>query len=152
MTTKNPRPNPSPSDGWGTGHPDERRHAGAAGSPLDAVCADIARYYTGKIAAHGPTARGVDWACTPTQELRFVQLLKICDFAGPISLNDIGCGWGALLGFLRQHKPSEVDYLGVDVSALMISEARRLWAGHAKADFAVGRASPRAADYCIASG
>ncbi|MGZ5195649.1 MAG: class I SAM-dependent methyltransferase, partial [Ramlibacter sp.] len=90
--------------------------------------AGIERYYTAKIARHGATPLGVDWESVPTQELRFVQLLKICDFASLVSLNDIGCGYGALLSLLDQRAPGKVDYLGLDLSPLMIAEARRLWA------------------------
>jgi len=120
--------------------------------PLDAVFADIERYYTTKVTRHGPTPLGVDWASAPTQELRFVQLLKVCDFSRSVSLNDIGCGYGALLGFLDQRAPGKVDYLGVDLSPLMIAEARRMWTGHARCAFAIGKTPPRVADYCVASG
>jgi SAM-dependent methyltransferase len=133
--TPSPRRKPSPSD-----------------APLDAVYAGIERYYTAKIARHGPTPLGVDWASAPTQELRFVQLLKVCDLAQPVSLNDIGCGYGALLGFLDQRFPGKVDYLGVDLSPLMIAESRRLWAHRARSAFVAGHAPGRKADYSVASG
>jgi SAM-dependent methyltransferase len=120
--------------------------------PLDAVHAGIERYYSEKLARHGPTPLGVDWDSAPAQELRFVQLLKICDFSAPVSLNDVGCGYGALLGFLDRRAPGKTDYLGVDLSADMIAQARRTWAGHAKSAFAIGHACPRTADYCVASG
>jgi len=133
-------------------NPSPRRKRKPSDAVLDAVHADIERYYTAKVARYGATPLGVDWESAPAQELRFVQLLKLCNFAAPVSLNDIGCGWGALLGFLERRVPGKVDYLGVDLSALMIDEARRTWAGHARAAFVVGGASPRSADYGIASG
>ncbi|MEO7128766.1 MAG: class I SAM-dependent methyltransferase [Rhodoferax sp.] len=119
--------------------------------------AAIARYYTGTVQAHGATPAGVDWRCVPTQELRFVQLLRLCDFTAPFSLNDLGCGYGALLAYLaRRHGTTEVDYLGVDLSAAMIAAARRLWSKRRGPDrqveFAVGHASARSADYSVASG
>src|SRR5574337_306833 len=95
---------------------------------LAAVHAAIARYYTSTLQAHGATPNGVDWANRPTQELRFVQLLKICDFTAPFSLDDLGCGYGALLAYLAwRHPEAEVDYLGVDLSNEMIAAARRRW-------------------------
>ncbi|TAM47792.1 MAG: class I SAM-dependent methyltransferase [Burkholderiaceae bacterium] len=119
--------------------------------------AAIARYYTETVQTHGATPHGVDWRCVPTQELRFVQLLKLCDFSAPFSLNDLGCGYGALLAYLaRRHGATPVDYLGVDLSAAMISAARRHWGGKRNpgrhAEFAVGHASARSADYSVASG
>lgn len=120
---------------------------------LDAIHEEIARYYTRKIEAHGPTPQGVDWASQPTQALRFVQLLKVCDFSSPISLNDIGCGYGALRGFLDQRYAGRpVDYLGTDLSEAMVSQARALWSDRRNARFESGCGIPRVADYCVASG
>jgi SAM-dependent methyltransferase len=117
------------------------------------VYAVVERHYSGTVARHGATAFGVDWSCVPTQELRFVQLLKLCDFARPFSINDVGCGYGALLGFLgRRHRGTSIDYLGVDLSEQMIAHAHRMWIRHRKASFEVAAQSTRTADYSVASG
>ncbi|HTB40956.1 MAG TPA: class I SAM-dependent methyltransferase [Reyranella sp.] len=120
---------------------------------LRSVHARIEAYYADKISRHGASPRGVDWTCTATQQLRFVQLLKLCDFSQPFSLNDVGCGYGALVGFLAwRHPEAEVDYLGVDLSPAMISRARRRHRGTPGRRFVVGNDSPRVADYAVASG
>jgi SAM-dependent methyltransferase len=120
---------------------------------LRPVYARIAAYYADKISRHGVGPRGVDWTCTATQELRFVQLLKLCDFSGPLSLNDVGCGYGALVGFVaRRHPEADIDYLGVDLSPAMISRARRRHRGARGRRFVVGSEIPRIADYAVASG
>ena len=125
----------------------------AAPAPLSAVHARIEAYYGDKVARHGATPRGVDWTCAPTQELRFVQLLKLCDFGRPFSLNDVGCGYGALTGFIaRFHPQAEIDYLGVDLSRAMVSRARRRHRGMPGRRFVVGSDIPRIADYGVASG
>ena len=114
---------------------------------------DVADYYTGKIRQFGATPLGVDWTCMPTQELRFVQLLKICDWDLPFSLNDLGCGYGAMLAYLaKRHRRVRVDYLGQDVSEAMVNHATKLWAGTPKASFATGHELGRTADYSVASG
>ena len=113
----------------------------------------IRSYYTAKIERHGPTPAGVDWSCEPTQQLRFVQLLRLCDFSAPCSLDDLGCGYGALLGFIgKRHPRARVDYLGIDLSPVMIAEGQRLWQRKRNAAFLVGERSPRMADYIVASG
>jgi SAM-dependent methyltransferase len=120
---------------------------------IAAVHADIDRYYTAKISRHGATPLGVDWSCQPTQQLRFLQLLHLSGNATRFSLNDLGCGYGALLEYLDEYHPScEVDYLGIDLSAAMIRRARRKWRGRSGACFAIGHTSPRVADFCLASG
>lgn len=121
--------------------------------PFAGLYLDIERYYTQKIKNHGPTPLGVDWSCQPTQELRFVQLLRLCDFAGPFSLNDIGCGYGAMLAFLaKRYRRKPIDYLGVDLSPAMIAQARQRWRMRRDTQFVVANTSPRTADYSVASG
>lgn len=89
----------------------------------------------------------------PTQELRFVQLLKVCDFRTALTLNDLGCGYGALLAFLRKRHPKKtIDYQGVDLSTEMIAQARRLWIKRPAVEFLQGNQPQRLADYGIASG
>jgi trans-aconitate methyltransferase len=84
--------------------------------------ASIEAYYSARVAKYGATPLGVDWSCQATQSLRFVQLLKICDFAAPFTLNDIGCGYGALAAFLAMRYPeAKIDYLGLDLSRAMVS-------------------------------
>ena len=125
----------------------------AAEGHLEGLYADIARYYTHKVTTHGTTPLGVDWPCVPTQELSFVQLLRLCDFKTPFSLNDVGCGYGAVLRLLaKRHRRLHIDYLGVDLSPAMVLQARRLWHKRASTEFVIGNASPRLADYSIASG
>lgn len=113
----------------------------------------VEQYYTEMVVRHGATPHGVDWSCVATQELRFRQLLEICDFAAPVSLNDIGCGYGALLTYLsKRHAAATVDYLGIDLSSAMIDHARKLWRRRPSTAFAKASACPRTADYSIASG
>lgn len=119
---------------------------------LQAARRSVAAYYSERVTRFGPTPAGVDWTCIASQQMRFVQLLKLCG-AAPFSLNDLGCGYGALLALLQERQAGQaVDYLGVDLSAAMVRQARRLWRDHAGTRFAVGSAAPRQADYTVASG
>jgi SAM-dependent methyltransferase len=119
---------------------------------LGAISSDVDAYYTARVACHGATPLGVDWSCQATQALRFVQLLRLCDFTKPFSLNDVGCGYGALVPFLAARYPDcEIDYLGIDLSRAMIGRARRRFAGP-QCRFVVGAKSRRIADYSVASG
>jgi SAM-dependent methyltransferase len=119
---------------------------------LSDMYASIEAYYSARVAKYGATPLGVDWSCQATQSLRFVQLLKICDFSAPFTLNDIGCGYGALAAFLAMRYPeAKIDYLGLDLSRAMVSRARRRFSSP-DCRFVVRTASPRIADYSVASG
>jgi len=128
-----------------------RAGGGDPGSAL--LHARIAEYYTQKVQAFGCTPLGADWTCIATQEIRFVQLLKLCDFTAAFSIDDLGCGYGAMAHFLhRRHGACAIDYLGIDLSAAMIWRARQHCRGLAGVRFVKGSRSPRVADYAVASG
>lgn len=117
------------------------------------VLVAIEQYYSKKILTYGATPLGVDWSCVPTQELRFVQLLKLCRFDAPVRINDLGCGYGALLDFLgRRHRSKIIDYLGLDISAPMIALAQKRFGSRTNSAFEIARSDYRTADYCLASG
>src|SRR3954454_15918014 len=113
----------------------------------------VRTYYSGKLERHGPTPLGVDWPNAISQQLRFVQLLKLCDFARPFSLNDFGCGYGALLEFLKmRHGGAAICYRGIDLSPDMVAAARQCRADRPGVTFAVGSQCGQRADYSLASG
>ncbi|HSC64084.1 MAG TPA: class I SAM-dependent methyltransferase [Caldimonas sp.] len=120
---------------------------------LARIHASVEAYYSATVEAFGATPRGVDWTCAATQQLRFVQLLRHCDKTSPASINDLGCGYGALLAFCRERWPAwPVDYLGIDLSDAMIRAARSRWPEQAGVRFVHGTGCPRVADHSIASG
>jgi len=67
------------------------------------------------------------------------------------SLNDLGCGYGALLDYLRD-KRANCKYLGVDVSQEMIKVAEQRHAAVDGARFIASAEPDDVADYGLASG
>src|SRR5687767_2099605 len=116
----------------------------AEGSLLEKVD----RYYTGKLSEHGATAQGVDWNGEASQRLRFAQLLQVAEGAERFSLNDYGCGYGALADYLDE-RGLAVDYRGFDISAAMVAEAR---SRHPRARIVQSEGELEPADYTVASG
>ena len=110
---------------------------------LDAV----RRYYSGKVVEHGPNARGVDWNDAGSQELRFEQLLKVVDPAKRFTINDYGCGYGALAEHLAE-RGYDFAYTGYDISPEMVERARSLHPHR----FVARDAELVPADYTVASG
>jgi SAM-dependent methyltransferase len=113
---------------------------------------DVATYYAEKLAEHGDTPRGVDWNGEESQMIRFAQLCNIIDPENPnFPLNDLGCGYGALLDYLRD-KHANCTYLGVDVSQEMIKVAEQRHAAVDQARFITEAEPDEVAHYGLASG
>lgn len=112
------------------------------------LLAPVVVYYDKALRSHGPTARGVDWNSSESQSLRFEQLLKVCRSMSDISLNDYGCGYGALLDFLPAVSDA-VSYCGFDITPGMLAEARKR---HPEANFVDDEDALAVADYTVASG
>jgi SAM-dependent methyltransferase len=115
------------------------------------ILAEVAEYYTAKLARHGATPRGVDWNGAESQTLRFEQLRKIVNTTEYFSVNDLGCGYGAFYDFLTDRYES-FSYLGIDVSADMIQAAEGGHRDSRQARFALRSAPEEVADYGVASG
>jgi SAM-dependent methyltransferase len=111
----------------------------------------VARYYAEKLERFGATAAGVDWNSTESQHLRFLQLLRVGPEAGGQSVNDYGCGYGALADYLRD-TGRHWDYRGFDISESMVARARVLHDGVPTCSFTSDVDSLAPADYTLASG
>jgi hypothetical protein len=119
--------------------------------PHQTILETVAQYYAEKLRTFGATPRGVDWNSEDSQHLRFDQLMRLVPEGQHVSLNDYGCGYGALADYLAgSNRP--VDYRGYDVSVEMIDAARER---HRAASWCSFTSQPHAmatADYSVASG
>jgi len=111
----------------------------------------VQQYYDAKIQIHGATARGVDWNSPESQQMRFRQLLKLVDRGRPFTINDFGCGYGALADYL-QKELQPVQYFGFDISPQMIARAMELHAATNWITFINRELELPEADYTVASG
>lgn len=115
------------------------------------LLSDVANYYSEKIAQHGETPRGVDWNSEESQTMRFRKLCKIITKNEAFSINDLGCGYGALFNFLKsQHQ--DFSYLGIDISENMIQAAMQRNQGNLQARFIISNEPDSLADYGVSSG
>jgi SAM-dependent methyltransferase len=118
---------------------------------MDRVLEPIARYYAGKLRTHGATARGVDWNSPDSQDERFTQLLRVCGDDLGVSINDYGCGYGALAVRVR-HDGYRGPYCGYDVAPEMVAAAAAQASELADCRFTSDQDAVAPADVTIASG
>jgi len=118
---------------------------------FDNILMNVEDYYNDKLKTHGATHKGVDWNSAETQVLRFKQLMNIADLRRSFSLIDYGCGYGALLDYLKEEKIS-CNYLGFDISELMIAKAQALHKCAEDCLFSSRETDLVSVDYTVASG
>jgi SAM-dependent methyltransferase len=119
--------------------------------PDEQILEAVEQYYSGRFAEHGATARGVDWNSAESQEIRFAQLALACPEDRPFTLLDYGCGYGALLPYLRE-RGFAVEYTGFDLSPAMLEHARERFSGEADVRFVGPQDTLEPADVVVASG
>lgn len=118
---------------------------------VDPILGPVERYYTAMVREHGATAQGVDWNSRESQELRFSQLLKVVDVSQPFSIVDYGCGYGALVDYMRE-RDYPFKYSGFDISEVMIDRARQAYGVDPRCAFVTDGAKLQPGDYAVASG
>ena len=118
---------------------------------IEPLAARSAEYYSRKLAEFGATPKGADWNSLESQHLRFAQLLRVCDHEADLSINDYGCGYGALVDYLRADG-RRFDYGGYDASPAMIAAARERHAADAGCQFTSDRQALAPRRYTVASG
>lgn len=118
----------------------------------DDALESVAGYFSAKLAEHGTHAKGVDWNGESRQFLSFEKLLKILpDKPGHFSINDLGCGYGALYDYLRERYP-DFSYIGCDISKEMIAAATERHGEFGNARYVTASAPPDVAQFGVASG
>ncbi len=112
--------------------------------------------YRRRLERYGAHPMGVIWRNEDRQESRFAVLLDAItedDRTRDISLNDLGCGYGALYGFVRDHTALRLSrYNGYDICPEMVAEAERRIGGAPGVHLETAMAATRKADYSIVSG
>lgn len=110
----------------------------------------VSKYYGDKVSTFGPNPKGVDWKDESSQNLRFDNLLKIIGDERGFTLNDLGCGYGAI--FVYEDIAERVKkYYGYDICEDMLVCGRDL-VSDSRAVFINSDRITEEADYSVASG
>jgi SAM-dependent methyltransferase len=117
----------------------------------DEIATRVSAYYTQKLREFGETPRGVDWNSESAQNVRFDQVLSVVPASESFSINDFGCGYGALFDRVSRMS-SLVAYVGYDISPAMVGAARARYGNAGIARFVDRYSEVPVADYTVASG
>jgi predicted TPR repeat methyltransferase len=86
--------------------------------------ARIARLYDGLVERYGHDVRACDYGHAASQQIKFRVLAEVTPL-DRLTLLDVGCGFADYADYLHARFPS-LRYTGIDLSAKMVAEARRL--------------------------
>jgi SAM-dependent methyltransferase len=127
----------------------KRRHS------LKETLNGVAKLYSQSLDTHGLTSKSVGWKDEASHRLRFeklIQVIKPNRRGENITVNDFGCGYGAMFSYLDEVLGCDlVKYYGYDVSEEMIMAARR-YISDPRAQFIESPKVTRIADYSFISG
>jgi hypothetical protein len=116
----------------------------------------IIDHYEKCLARYGDSHLGVDWPNAADAETRYRVMLDVIrqPADGQTTLMDFGCGAAHLNEYLRRHKRTEVQYLGVDASARFVELSQRKFPNSTFycADVLSGDVALPAVDYVVMNG
>ena len=96
-------------------------------NPFEQIDASTNARYQARFTQHGESHLTLGWGSREQQAYRFSQLLRCADFTNR-SVLDIGCGFGDLLGYLRQQNIPIKNYVGIDVNPEFVRVAAETYA------------------------
>lgn len=121
-------------------------------SKTDVDLTPVANLYTQSLRTHGAQSIGVGWPDPDQHRLRFDKLTTVIEpTGGPLTINDLGCGYGALYDYLVERKIQIKHFHGYDISEEMLREAEKRLPKE-KVTLHASSKLCEAADYTFASG
>lgn len=108
-------------------------------------------YFNSCIQEHGMTSKGVGWNGQESHDLRFEQLVKIINKETDFSILDYGCGYGALIEYMKRYYEN-FNYSGYDISEEMIKTAKSKFHDYSNALFTSNENMLLPVDYTIING
>jgi SAM-dependent methyltransferase len=119
---------------------------------VDEALRGVGGLYTENIERHGAGPAAVGWRDEATHDLRFDKLAEVLRGDDrPFTVNDHGCGYGALFGYLVGRGLAPAAYCGSDISVDMLDAARAA-VFDPRAEFVEAALPPAEADYTFVSG
>lgn len=105
--------------------------------------------YDRSLKEHGASAKGVGWGDEKAHLLRFEKLAGLIEQPGPVSVSDLGCGYGAFLEYLVARGAALKRFRGYDISEKML---QRAMASHPGSEWVQASKLDDTTDYAFACG
>ena len=112
---------------------------------------EVKKHYEELLAVNGAKPQGVDWNSENSQDLRFAQIVKVCDLSQKFTILDYGCGYGGLVSYLY-NLGANFMYTGYDVLESMVNVARQHFDYNPRCKFTTDLQELAASDYAVVSG
>jgi SAM-dependent methyltransferase len=123
-----------------------------SGDSIPKTLDGIRDLYEGNLAEYGTSSKSVGWRDEASQELRFERLARVIDTGRGFTVNDWGCGYGAMFGHLdRAFGTRFAGYTGYDISQEMLDAARQQ-CDASRSRFVLAPEVTDEADYTFVSG
>jgi len=127
------------------------RHSGE----IEKVLFGVAGLYSENLATHGISPKSVGWKDERSHLVRFEKLAQVIDLSRAdrgFSVNDFGCGYGAMFQYLDTSFPGKLNrYWGYDISDEMLASAKER-IRDSRAEFLRENIVLHSADYSFVSG
>ena len=116
---------------------------------------NLSKVFSRRVQNYGATPAGVLWKDSDGQQLRFEVLCDILNdvpISSPLSINELGCGYGALFDVLNTlPNMPPITYKGYDICSDMVALARQR-VDDPRAEFHLADRPLSRADYTFVSG
>lgn len=96
---------------------------------MEEALSGVAGLYSENLKHHGLASRSVGWKDQESHFLRFEKLVQVIDVqpgTQNVTVNDLGCGYGAMFKYLDELPSLELaGYYGYDISDEMLAAAKK---------------------------
>lgn len=120
---------------------------------MNEILSRVEQLYTDSLKEYGIDSKAVGWTTDDGQNLRFDKLAEVIDPENQgFSVNDFGCGYGAMFLYFKKNNFNVVRYNAYDISENMLEAARKQIDESCNAEFFKNSKLQTKADYSFASG
>jgi SAM-dependent methyltransferase len=120
---------------------------------MNEILNKVGKLYTDSLKEHGVDSKAVGWNDDDGQLLRFDKLVELIEQKDEeFTVNDLGCGYGAMFEYLERNNFNIYEYNGYDISEEMLKSAKEHIGDSGKVELYKNPKLATIADYSFVSG